>query len=213
MLKAGDGAVLVVGQDGDRIARAGPTKPCRTAVPMARRTPTALVLPQSVAVASRHWGAVGTCCRASQPGVIPPCSVQISAASRSFGLSALPEQFFHDDVRVQVAAGTANQGRAIMKLGRLSMSIIAAAMMLGSAGAVLAQSNVPMPTGSAGNSNTGPGARPPMGAATQPTTRPRRHHMRRTTRMRHRSGMIRSTAPIRTGSAGNSNTGPGARSR
>jgi hypothetical protein len=91
----------------------------------------------------------------------------------------------------------------------LSIPALAAAMMIGSAGVVLAQSSAPMPTGSAGNSNTGPGAKPPVGATeTTPTTTRRR--ATKATRA-PRNAAVRATTPMPTGSAGNSNTGPGAK--
>jgi hypothetical protein len=55
----------------------------------------------------------------------------------------------------------------------------------------------PVRTGSAGNSNTGPGFDPAYGQVQVPGGPPAR------------SRVIESNAPVRTGSAGNSNTGPG----
>jgi hypothetical protein len=88
---------------------------------------------------------------------------------------------------------------------KLTIPALAAAMMIGSAGLALAQSSAPIPTGSAGNSNTGPGAKP-MGATATPTTGRRTKASRAS-----RNTPVRANTPMPTGSAGNSNTGPGAK--
>jgi hypothetical protein len=92
-------------------------------------------------------------------------------------------------------------------IGKLTIPALAAAMMIGSAGLALAQSSAPIPTGSAGNSNTGPGAHRLGAAATATPTTGRRTKASRASR----NTPVRANTPMPTGSAGNSNTGPGAK--
>ncbi len=101
-----------------------------------------------------------------------------------------------------------------MKFSTLTVSALAVAMMVGSSGLVLAQTSVnpnysaPIPTGSAGNSNTGPGAQP--GGHTGVLGSGRDNRLT-TGSPRPAPGSIDSNRPMPPGSAGNSNTGPGAR--
>lgn len=103
-----------------------------------------------------------------------------------------------------------------MTFKTLTTSAIAATMLVGSAGIVLAQGAVnpnysaPRPTGSAGSSNTGPGAQYGGHTGVLGSSRGNRD-VYTTGSTRPAPGSIDSMVPAPTGSAGNSNTGPGAR--
>jgi hypothetical protein len=103
-----------------------------------------------------------------------------------------------------------------MKLSALTLPIIAAAFVAGGAGAASAQSAVnpsysaPLQTGSAGNSNTGPGAQRGGHTGVLGGSASRRDPAS-TGSTRPAPGSIDSMVPAPTGSAGNSNTGPGRR--
>ena len=102
-----------------------------------------------------------------------------------------------------------------MKLSTLTLPIIAAAMVAG-AGAASAQGAVnpgysaPIQTGSAGSSNTGPGAQRGGHTGVMGSSDARRHPST-TGSTQPAPGSIDSMVPAPTGSAGNSNTGPGRR--